>query len=142
MSVTIYRGFMFSTKRTIEFGMCDVGGIMFFAKIFELAHSVYEEFIMNSNLKTNYFENEVFVVPLVNAGADYHSPIKLHSLLTVQLVVTKIGTTSFQLCVKFLDESNNPKATVNTTHVFIDKTDLVKTTIPNEVLDVLQKHLV
>ena len=140
MTVTIYRGFMFSTKRMIEFGMCDIGGVLFFAKIFELAHSVYEEFIKN-NLETNYFENEKFAVPLVNAEADYHSPIKLHSHLTAQLQVAKIGTTSFQLSIKFLDEFNKPKATVNTTHVFLEKSNMLKAKIPIDVLSVLQKHL-
>jgi len=131
---------MFSTKRMIEFGMCDIGGVLFFAKIFELAHSVYEEFIKN-NLETNYFENEKFAVPLVNAGADYHSPIKLHSNLIAQLQVAKIGTTSFQLSIKFLDEFNKPKATVNTTHVFLEKSNMLKAKIPIDVLSVLQKHL-
>ncbi len=46
---------MFSSNRRVEFTMCDAAGILYFAKIFDLAHSVYEEFILESDLELKCF---------------------------------------------------------------------------------------
>ncbi len=70
---------------------------LYFAKIFDLAHSVYEEFILESDLELNVFENENFIVPLISTSADFYNPIVLHENLDVQLKVSEIGTTSFHL---------------------------------------------
>jgi acyl-CoA thioester hydrolase/1,4-dihydroxy-2-naphthoyl-CoA hydrolase len=131
---------MFSANRRIEFAMCDAAGILFFAKIFELAHSVYEEFILESNLQLNVFENKEYAIPLVSSSAEYKSPILLHQKLKVKLNVTEIGTSSFLLNYDFFDLSDKLKARVKTAHVFVSKSDFIKTNIPNEFLLLLEKH--
>ncbi len=131
---------MFETERIVEFGMCDSAGILFFARIFDLAHSVYEEFILRSELDNNYFEHDLYAIPLVNATADYQAPIGLHEILKVSVAVSKIGKSSFKLIINFADESNKMKATVKTAHVFVDKKNFAKTDIPDEFLQLLNKH--
>ncbi len=131
---------MFETERIIEFGMCDSAGVLFFARIFELTHSVYEEFVLRSNLENNYFENENIVIPLISASSNYHKPITLHEVLKINLVVSKIGNSSFQLTTTFFDELNNAKATVATTHVFVDKGKFKKIDIPDEFLSLLKEN--
>ncbi len=128
---------MFSTTRRIEFGMCDAAGILFFAKIFELSHSAYEEFILKSNLKLNVFDNNEFAVPIICSSSEYHNPIKLHEEIIVELNVTKIGRTSFELTANFFDAESKLKATVKTTHVFVSKSNFEKAEIPKEFLTFL-----
>ncbi|PIQ09945.1 MAG: hypothetical protein COW71_04500 [Ignavibacteriales bacterium CG18_big_fil_WC_8_21_14_2_50_31_20] len=123
---------MFSTKRIVEFGMCDIGGILFFAKIFDLTHSAYEELVLSSNLKQNYFANKLFAMPLINTSAEFYKPIKLHQELEIKITVSRIGNSSFELTTKFFDETGDTKATVITNHVFVDKVDFKKVDIPNE----------
>ncbi len=131
---------MFETERIVEFGMCDSGGVLFFARIFELTHSAYEEFILRSDLVNNYFENEEIAIPLIRATSDFHKPIKLHEVLKINIVVSKIGNSSFQLTTTFLDELVNAKAIVTTTHVFVDKKEFRKVNIPDEFLSLLKKN--
>ena len=131
---------MFETERIVEFGMCDSGGVLFFARIFELAHSAYEEFILRSDLENNYFEHEEIAIPLISATSDFHKPIKLHEVLEINVVVSKIGNSSFQLTTTFLDELVNAKAIVTTTHVFVDKKEFGKMDIPDEFLSLLKEN--
>ena len=129
---------MFTTERIVEFGMCDSAGILFFAKIFELSHSAYEEFILRSELEESYFENEIFAIPLINTTADFIEPIKLHEILGIDILVTKIGSTSFELTFSFSNEDGNVKAATKTTHVFVNKNNFKKTEIPVEFLNLLK----
>lgn len=131
---------MFETERIVEFGMCDSAGILFFARIFELAHSAYEEFILRSDLENNYFKNAEIAIPLISATSDFCKPITLHEVLEINVIVSKIGNSSFQLTTTFLDELINVKATVRTSHVFIDKKGLKKIDIPDEFLSLLKKN--
>ena len=131
---------MFTTERIVEFGMCDIGGILFFSRIFEIAHSAYEEFILTGDLENNYFENEEIAIPLISASSDFHKPISLHEVLKINIEVSKIGNSSFQLTTTFFNESSSAKATVVTTHIFVEKKDFKKTNIPDEFLSLLEKN--
>lgn len=131
---------MFETERIVEFGMCDSGGVLFFARIFELTHSAYEEFILRSDLVNNYFENEEIAIPLIRASSEFHKPITLHEVLKINIVVSKIGNSSFQLTTTFLDEQVNAKAIVTTTHVFVEKKEFRKVNIPDEFLSFLKEN--
>ncbi|MDA3861850.1 MAG: thioesterase family protein [Melioribacteraceae bacterium] len=131
---------MFEAERIVEFGMCDSAGVLFFAKIFDLSHSVYEEFILRSNVKDSYFENDSFAIPLVNTTADFHEPIRLHEVLIANLIVSKIGNSSFQLTISFVDEDGIKRATTKTTHVFVSKKDFKKIEIPEEFLNLLKEN--
>ena len=131
---------MFKTERIVEFGMWDNAGILFFPKIFDLTHSVYEEFVLRSDLEESYFESDRFAIPLINASAEYFMPIGLHEVLGISVVVSKVGNTSFQLTSTFADDSGNQKANVKTTHVFVNKKDFKKRDIPEEFLSLLKEN--
>jgi len=130
---------MFETERIIEWRMCDSAKILFFAEIFNLAHSVYEEFLLR-NSEQDYFEDEKFAIPLINANADFQNPIHLHEILKIKLSVIKIGETSFSLKYLFSNLDDEPKAEVTTSHVFIDKATFEKSNIPEDFLELLIKY--
>ena len=129
---------MFTTKRIVEFGMCDTAGILFFPRIFELMHSVYEEFILSSDLDNNYFEHEELAIPLVNTSADFYKPITLHEVLKIQTTVINIGNSSFQLKTEFYEEEL--KATTITKHIFVDKKNFKSIGIPDEFRKLLEEN--
>lgn len=131
---------MFKTERIVEFGMCDSAGILFFANIFNLTHSAYEEFILRSDLKDNYFESEYFAIPLINTSAEFHKPIRLHEILEVKLRVTNIGDSSFQLLITFTNQKGELKATTKTSHVFVSKKEFSKINIPDEFISLLEEN--
>ncbi len=131
---------MFATERIVEFAMCDSGGILFFSRIFEIAHSAYEEFVLAGDLENNYFESEEIAIPLISASSEFHKPISLHEVLKINIEVSKIGNSSFQLTTTFFNESNSAKATVVTTHIFVDKKEFKKINIPVDFLSLLKEN--
>ena len=131
---------MFHSDYKIKFGQCDPGGIMYFTALFDLAHWVYEEMLLESVPDNNYFAHDKIVIPLVHAEADYLSPLKLHQNVTINLTVDEIKTTSFQLIAEFHDQSDNLSAIVKTVHVCVNKDNFGKTEIPKDLRDALSKH--
>ncbi|MCK5087883.1 MAG: acyl-CoA thioesterase [Melioribacteraceae bacterium] len=129
---------MFQAKRKIDFYMCDPAGILFYAKLFELAHSVYEEFVLESELEKNYFEDDIIAIPILKAEADFNRPIKLHEEINIELIVTEIKYSTFELTTQFLSLNDELKATVKTVHVFISKDEFKKVEIPGEFRQLLQ----
>ncbi len=130
---------MFTAKYKIAFSDTDPGGIVFFANIFKIAHIGYELFFENMNLERNYFMNDEYVVPIVNAHADFISPMKFGEEVDCNVVVSNIGNTSFTLNYNIY-KGNTLKAKVKTTHVVVNKKDFKKTAIPDELLKELKKN--
>ena len=95
---------MYQSEYKIKFGQCDPGSIMYFTALFDLAHWVYEDMLLESLPENNYFDHDQIVIPLVHAEADYISPLKLHQNVTLKLSVDEIKTTSFQLVTEFYDQ--------------------------------------
>jgi len=131
---------MFQADHIIKFGQCDPGGIMYFTALFDLAHWVYEDMLIESLPESNYFSHNQIVIPLVHAEADYLAPINLHQHVTLKLSVDEIKTTSFQLITEFYDQSDNLCAKVNTVHVCVNKDSYDKTEIPDDLREALSKH--
>ncbi len=88
---------MITSKKKINFYHCDPAGILFYAKLFEICHSVYEEMISGFNLEENYWQNDDYVVPIVKCDAGFYKPVKPGEEVTVELVVTELRETTFQL---------------------------------------------
>jgi YbgC/YbaW family acyl-CoA thioester hydrolase len=135
--LTINRGIMFQTKRTIEFSMCDAAGILFFSRVFELFHSAYEEFIQTGDLEIDYFKFEKYAVPVLKIEADFKAPIRLHETLNIVIRVTQIKDSTFELTTDLVDEKGTTRATVKSVHIFVNINDFSKTNIPDDIRQIL-----
>jgi len=85
---------MYTSKRKINFYDCDPAGILFYAKIYELCHSIYEGMIQSFDLKEDYWTNEDYIVPIIHSEATYHKPLVYNSFVEIQLSV-RITNLSF-----------------------------------------------
>ena len=132
---------MFSIKKRINFYDCDPAGIFFYARIYELCHSVYEEMIESFNLKEDYWTNENFIVPILKSEASYHKPIKYGETVSVEISVNNLRTSSFELNYEVKNDKNELCAKIKTVHIFIDKKTWMKKEIAEGVKSGLQKHL-
>ena len=112
---------MFKTKQRINFYHCDPAGILFYARLFEICHSVYEEMISSFNLEENYWQNDDYVVPIVKCDAGFYKPVTPGENVTVELVVTELRETTFVLSYSIKNKSDVEVASANTVHVFVDK---------------------
>ena len=133
---------MFIAKRKINFYDCDPAGILFYGKIYELSHSVYEELIQSFGLKEDYWSNEDYVVPIIHSEAIYHKPLIYNSFAVVELFVENISSSVFKLSYNCKNENGEICVEVKTTHFFVDKKTWEKKRIKDDVREGLTKHLI
>lgn len=132
---------MFSIKKRINFYDCDPAGILFYAKIFEICHSVYEEMIDNFNLKEDYWQNEHYAVPIIKSEANYLKPITSGEYLYVELSVSELRDSSFELSYECKNEQGDLIAVAKTVHVIADKKSWDKRNLTEEIRIGLSHHL-
>jgi len=132
---------MFISKRKINFYDCDPAGILFYAKIYELCHSVYEEMIQSFKLEDNYWVNDDYVVPIIHSEATYHKPLVYNSFVEIELSVASISSSAFKFSYACKNEVGDLCVEVKTTHVFVDKKIWKKKSIKDDVRIALEGHL-
>ena len=131
---------MFTIKRRINFFDCDPAGILFYAKLFEINHSVYEDLINSFKLKINYWQNEEFVVPIIKTDGAYFKPLRAGVTVSINLTVTLRKENSFELTYEWIDGNGELAAKARTVHVFVDKKKWVKIPIYDEIAKGLESH--
>ena len=131
---------MFTIKRRINFYDCDPAGILFYSKLFEISHSVYEEMINSFKLKDNYWSNEKFVVPIIKTDGAYFKPLKAGENISINLSVTLLKNNSFELTYEWIDKSSELAAKARTVHVFVDKRRWKKIPIYEDIVKGLESH--
>ncbi|MFO7446949.1 MAG: thioesterase family protein [Ignavibacteriaceae bacterium] len=112
---------MFVYKKKINFYDCDPAGIFFYGRIYELCHSAYEALIESFKLDEDYWNNEDYVVPIIHSEASYHKPIKYGDEVTVELTVSLLKSSSFELSYECKNEKGEKYTKVKTAHIFVDK---------------------
>jgi YbgC/YbaW family acyl-CoA thioester hydrolase len=131
---------MFTIKRRINFYNCDPAGILFYAKLFEISHSVYEEMIDSFKLKENYWSNDKFVVPIIKTDGAYFKPLKAGENISINLSVTLLKNNSFELTYEWINNSGELVAKARTVHVFVDKKRWKKIPIYDDIVRGLESH--
>jgi YbgC/YbaW family acyl-CoA thioester hydrolase len=131
---------MFTIKKKINFYDCDPAGILFYARLFEINHSVYEQLIDSLNLKDDYWQSDIFVVPIIKTDGEYLKPVKTGNLISINLSVTHLKLNSFELTYEWFKSDGEIVAKSRTVHVFLDKKSWKKVHIPEEMKSGLQSH--
>ncbi len=132
---------MHTLKKIINFYDCDPAGILFFGRIFELCHSAYEDLIRSFNLGSDYWNNEEYVVPIIHSEGDYMLPLRPGDEVTVEIIVSKLKESSFELSYACRNPKGEITNQVKTVHIFVDKKKWKKTAIIDEVRSGLKAHL-
>ncbi len=120
----------------IPFHLADPAGILFFGNAFTLFHQAYEAWIVEYLSTWNeWFKNDQWVVPIRSAEANYHTPLFAGNLCNIEIEVTSIGTSSFQLKTVF----DKTSCIIKTSHVFCDKKTQKKMEIPHSFKALLKE---
>ena len=83
----------FTSQVTIRFHHTDPAGIVYFAKIFELFHTAFEDLMAASGHPLSAFfarGRPDWLMPLVHAEADFKRPLRLGEVLEVRVVVDSV----------------------------------------------------
>ncbi len=86
----------------LNFFDCDPAGIIFFSRLFDFCHSAYEQLIDSFDLDEDYWDNPVYVVPIIHTECDYYRPIKYGDEIEIQLSVSNLKNSSFELTYSLL----------------------------------------
>lgn len=108
----------FQTTRRVEFGDTDMAGIMHFSNFFRFMEAAETEFLRHRGLSVAWTqETEKFGFPRVSAACDYRTPARFGDLLTIAVVVEKVGRKS--VSYRFdISLENRPVAVGRVTAVF------------------------
>jgi YbgC/YbaW family acyl-CoA thioester hydrolase len=85
----------FTTTRRVEFCDTDMAGIVHFSNFFRYMEAAETEFLRSLGLSVTWAENGVrYGFPRVSVNCDYASPARFEDVLSIAVVVEKIGTKS------------------------------------------------
>ncbi len=125
----------------IPFQDIDAAGVVFYAHLFRYAHEAYEAFMADIKQPLVQFLDEgKIILPLVHAEADYHLPLHYADLITLELVVEKIGANHFCLGYRGMNEEKNCVASIKTVHVTCDAQTKNKMPMPTGLQSALAAY--
>ena len=121
--------YIYQTK--IKLHETDAAGLLFFSNQFKIIHDAYEALLESIGFGFAELIREMdFFLPIVQAEADYKSPLFVGDLLEIQTTVARVGKTSFTLTYQLLDTSQKLIGSAQTVHVSMDKTSRKKIPLP------------
>lgn len=130
----------------VRFDEGDPRGILFYGRVQELSHRVFEDFVVSELVEQwkDWFLTDAFIVPIRHAEATFHRPMQPGHRYEAELVVSKVGGSSFEITTRFRDaEANDPVVCAETrvVHVFADPQRLEKIPVPSAIRTRLEAHL-
>jgi acyl-CoA thioester hydrolase/1,4-dihydroxy-2-naphthoyl-CoA hydrolase len=144
----------FTRTVTVRFDEADARGILFYGRLQELAHRVFEDFVVSELVAAweDWFLAPEFIVPIRHAEATFHRPMRPGHGYRAELSVVKLGESSFEVRVRFFEADTGPEARAATdapvlcaetrvSHVFADAARFRKIAIPSGLRARLEAHL-
>ncbi len=129
---------MFKTKVKVYFYDADPAGIIFYASLFKFVHAAYEDFMRSLSTERNFFFDRDYILPIMHAEADYVKPIKVADELRVEVIVSSLRNSSFELSYKFYKDDNQFAALAKTVHVCVLKEKFEKIELPKDLYEKLK----
>lgn len=136
----------FARRVLVRFDEADPRGILFYGRVQELSHRVFEEFVVTELVGRweDWFLSDSFIVPIRHAEATFHQPMRPGREYEAQLEVARLGESSFEIATRFLTVDTPLPALCAETrvvHVFADAHRLAKIPIPSALRARLEAHL-
>jgi YbgC/YbaW family acyl-CoA thioester hydrolase len=105
---------------TARFYQVDRAGIIFFGRIYEFCHDVFEEMLMQIFGEVAMtFERHDFGMPIVHCEADYMRPMNMEDRLNISLEVDRITDRSITFAYTVRGKDNDERATAKIKHAFV-----------------------
>lgn len=132
---------MFEYKRNIRLNDCDPAGVIFFARVYDIAHEAFEEMLLKAdNSIDNIINRSETIYPLISSSADYSGPIRLGDKINVKVKLKDLTENSISLSYLF-EKENKIFTIVNTSQVSINKSTWKKSPIPIDFKNKLENLL-
>ena len=124
---------------TVTFSQVDSAGIVYFSRVFEIAHTAYEALLAEQGMALEtILDRGEWVLPLVHAEADFVRPMRLGALFEVHLSIERIGTSTVTWRSEILDENEALYARVRTIHACVDLPEFKSREVPEALLAIFR----
>jgi len=126
------------SKRIVEMSHTDAAGVLFFPRVYEIAHSVYEECFSKCGLSiATVLSDRDYILPIVASEATYKAPMVLGQAFEVRINLKSQTDSSYTLVYEFT-ANNLLLCQVQTVHVALDRDKKKKLALPLEIIQVLK----
>jgi len=132
---------MFTAKVKVYFYDADPAGIIFYANLFKYVHAAYEDFLRNLYTQRNFFFDKDYILPIIHAEADYLMPIRVGDELRIDVSVSTLKNSSFELNYRFYKDKDKFAAVAKTVHVCVLKKEFNKIELPKDFYAKLKTNL-
>jgi YbgC/YbaW family acyl-CoA thioester hydrolase len=130
---------VFSREHVVRFHEVDRAGIVYFARVFEWCHVVYEELLRELFGGVEpIFAVKDWGTPLVRAEADYRRPFRLDERITIEVAIGRVGRGSLEYVYELRGPDGESRATARLRHAFVG-TDWRPRAAPDELLEGLRR---
>lgn len=129
---------MYTKTEIIGFSDCDFAGVLFFGKVFDLTHRIFENYMKSNDFYEDYFKDKETVYPIVHCEASYLKTLTAGDTVVVKLRSKTIRTSSFELEFEVLNQDSEIAAIVSTIHVAINKNSQIKSELPERLRKLLE----
>ncbi len=129
---------MFTYQVKIYLRDTDATGVIYFNQQLRLALEAFEAFLSSRGQDLhNILEAGENLYPIVHCEADFSSPIKTGDTLMIHLSVARIGTSSFTINTKMVNQHKKEVGTTSIVHVCTSKQTKASCPIPEPLRTVL-----
>ena len=131
---------MFTYPRTIFLRETDATGVLYFSEQFNLALEALEAFFLSKGFSVHeLIENADFLLPIVHAESDYKAPLRVGDRIEVKLMLDSVGTSSYSLEARFIDEKGAEVGTTKVVQVAVSKSSGESIPLPELLLTHLRE---
>ncbi|MDB5310393.1 MAG: acyl-CoA thioesterase [Gemmataceae bacterium] len=135
----------FTTTRRVEFGDTDMAGIMHFSNFFRFMEVAETDFLHSLGMSVSWWTDGVkWGFPRVSVSCDFTRPARFEDVLTIAVVVERLGTKSVTYRFDFGNQHGDPVATGRITTVLCRTTaahQFESTEIPAEFRAKLEEQV-
>jgi len=130
----------FETSFQVRFGHVDPAGIVYFPRIFDYLHDVFEE-VWETHVGTRYYHlllEQGVGFPLVHSDVDFDHPLRFGDRPTVRVTCFKLGRSSLGLRYR-IRKDGTTCIDARLTTVCVDTESMKPLEIPSEFRDRFRK---
>ena len=133
-------GFVYGA--TVRFAEVDPAQVMYFSRVYELAHEAFEELMTAVGYPPSaVFTHNKWGMPLVHTEADYRRPWRLGEKIAIHASLAEVGGKSIAFEYSLVDEAGEARTRVGMRHVFVSLETFEACTPPPDVIDKLRTLL-
>ena len=130
----------FVYETTIRFAQVDPAKVVYFARVYEMAHEAFEELMGSLGFPVGpLFEESEWGMPLVHTEATYRRPWRLGERVRIEGRIAEMSERSVQFEYEFKDESGQMRTRVKMRHAFVSLETFQARSAPREFIDAAQR---